>query len=349
MAQNNAAVAPFPPPPKFYEAFEPHSNKQFQCPPPPPPIEGPYVMFGTLYDTSFAPQPPHAALAEKGLELGISESESQSPIAIMRLLNRALPDEYLNLLKLMIERPTLCRSEEDQKKIREIDEQRGKIESIIGAMHLTLSRFRPYQARQALITTLRAQVEKRREEAKQLKECRMKAQALISNASKQLKDAGESFQKANQTKAQILANASAYAKKDAVLPGARTPAPSAGASSSVSATAAAAEKDSATPKEGEQVAKDTTEVKDQRSAKEKCEQETLKRETAKRQKTANILKKLKSLDRNASESEATNVAAAPAAVPAETASMPEAAEESAQAPQAEAADAMEVSTEGGAT
>eukprot|EP00960_Hanusia_phi_P030909 748933-Hanusia_phi.AAC.3 len=65
MAQNNAAVAPFPPPPKFYEAFEPHSNKQFQCPPPPPPIEGPYVMFGTLYDTSFAPQPPHAALAEK--------------------------------------------------------------------------------------------------------------------------------------------------------------------------------------------------------------------------------------------------------------------------------------------
>ncbi|EKX38581.1 hypothetical protein GUITHDRAFT_144176 [Guillardia theta CCMP2712] len=302
MSQTNAAVAPFPPPPKFYEEFEPHSNKEFQCPAPPPPIEGPYVMFGTLYDTSFAPQQPHAALAEKGLELGISDSESQSPIAIMRLLNRALPDlqlavflgdEYLNLLKLMIERPTLCRSEEDQKKIREIDEQRGKIESIIGAMHLTLSRFRPYQARQALITTLRAQVPFSWDVL--ASECRMKAQALISNASKQLKDAGESLQKASQTKAQILANASAYAKKDsesscrplsapkltvfysAAQPPARTPTPaavaaaSAAGSSSVNSTAAATDTEAAPSgeKEKEQASKDSDEAKDKRSAKEK--------------------------------------------------------------------------------
>mmetsp|Transcript_6923 Transcript_6923/g.24255 ORF Transcript_6923/g.24255 Transcript_6923/m.24255 type:complete len:389 (+) Transcript_6923:109-1275(+) len=388
MSQTNAAVAPFPPPPKFYEEFEPHSNKEFQCPAPPPPIEGPYVMFGTLYDTSFAPQQPHAALAEKGLELGISDSESQSPIAIMRLLNRALPDEYLNLLKLMIERPTLCRSEEDQKKIREIDEQRGKIESIIGAMHLTLSRFRPYQARQALITTLRAQVEKRREEAKQLKECRMKAQALISNASKQLKDAGESLQKASQTKAQILANASAYAKKDTAQPPARTPTPaavaaaSAAGSSSVNSTAAATDTEAAPSgeKEKEQASKDSDEAKDKRSAKEKCEEENQRLEQVKRRKTATLLKKLKSLDRNAVQPEATNVTAALAAEPKEPQELAgAAANDSAEAPQAdappaeapaeappadapaqapaeapsdppaEAPDAMDVSTEGGAS
>jgi hypothetical protein len=33
-----------------------------------------------------------------------------------------------------------------------------QVEAIIGSMHLSLSRFRPFQARQALITTLRAQV-----------------------------------------------------------------------------------------------------------------------------------------------------------------------------------------------
>jgi len=69
----------------------------------------------------------------------------------------------------MIERPILCLNESDKQKIRELDEQRERVENIISSMHLTLSRFRPYQARQALITTLRAQVDRRRKEAKDLR------------------------------------------------------------------------------------------------------------------------------------------------------------------------------------
>jgi len=89
-----SAVSPFPPPPKFYEEFEPHANKDFQCPPPPPPLEGPYVMYGVRYDTSFAPQDP--AAAHRGLDI---EVDHQSPVATLRLLNRLLPDEYLKLMQ----------------------------------------------------------------------------------------------------------------------------------------------------------------------------------------------------------------------------------------------------------
>ena len=207
------ACAPFPPPPRFYEEFEPHSSKDFKCPAPPP-LEGPYEVFGVRYDTSFAPQDPAAAHRDCGLDI---EGDQQSPVATLRLLNRVLPEEYLKLMQvrlrphhsppapssppsppprrprggprsepareeiaadcvlvlvqLMIDRPILCQNEGDQQKIRDINQQRERVESIIASMHLTLSRFRPYQARQALITTLRAQVDRRRREAKDLRFC----------------------------------------------------------------------------------------------------------------------------------------------------------------------------------
>lgn len=91
-----SAVAPFAPPPRFYEDFEPHSNTEFKCPAPPPPLEGPYVMFGKQYDTSFSPQDPSIAHRQFGLDL---EFENQSPVATLRLLNRLLPDEYLKLMQ----------------------------------------------------------------------------------------------------------------------------------------------------------------------------------------------------------------------------------------------------------
>ena len=105
----------------------------------------------------------------------------------------ALPEEYLKLMRLMIDRPVLCLNEGHRQKIRDIDVQRERVESIIAAMHLTLSRFRPYQARQALITTLRAQVDRRRKEAKELRDCRERAQALIQKAARQLKDAKDAL------------------------------------------------------------------------------------------------------------------------------------------------------------
>jgi hypothetical protein len=96
MASSNAAVTPFPPPPRFYEEFEPHGSKDFQCPAPPPPLEGPYVVYGVRYDTSFSPQDPAAAHRDRGLDI---EVEQQSPVATLRLLNRVLPEEYLKLMQ----------------------------------------------------------------------------------------------------------------------------------------------------------------------------------------------------------------------------------------------------------
>ncbi|KAJ1488193.1 MED7 protein-domain-containing protein [Baffinella frigidus] len=181
----DAAVTPFPPPPKFYEEFEPHAVADFKMPAPPKPIEGPYVMFGTMYDTTFGPQHPSTALEAYRIKV----EDDSSPIATLRQLNRALPEEYLKLMEMLIERPVICTSAADQEKIRSIDEQRSKVEAMIGAMHLSLSRFRPFQARQALITTLRAQVHRRKQEATSLRECRERAQALIGGASGQLQKA----------------------------------------------------------------------------------------------------------------------------------------------------------------
>jgi mediator of RNA polymerase II transcription subunit 7 len=148
------AVTPFPPPPRFYEDFEPHSVADFQMPDPPKPVEGKYIMFGTEYDTSFGREHPAQALDAHNIKV---EGET-SPVGMLRQLNRALPDEYLKLMEMLIDRPVICSSKADEDKVRQIDKQREKVEAIIGAMHLSLSRFRPFQARQALITALRAQV-----------------------------------------------------------------------------------------------------------------------------------------------------------------------------------------------
>jgi len=93
------ACAPFPPPPRFYEEFEPHSSKNFKSPAPPPPLEGPYEVFGVRYDTSFAPQDPAAAHRDCGLDI---EGDQQSPVATLRLLNRVLPEEYLKLMQVRL-------------------------------------------------------------------------------------------------------------------------------------------------------------------------------------------------------------------------------------------------------
>mmetsp|Transcript_27848 Transcript_27848/g.65686 ORF Transcript_27848/g.65686 Transcript_27848/m.65686 type:complete len:267 (-) Transcript_27848:133-933(-) len=189
-APASAAVSPFPPPPRFYEDFEPHSNTEWKCPEPPKPLEGPYIVFGTMYDTTFAPQHPATALEPHGLAV----KDSKSPVATLRQLNRALPDEYLNLIELMINRPVLCTSEQEKERTEAIDEQRGRIERLIAGMYLSLARFRPFQARQALITTLRAQVERRKAEAAALKDCRQRAQTLISAATTKLSAARTALQ-----------------------------------------------------------------------------------------------------------------------------------------------------------
>ena len=48
---------------------------------------GPYVVFGTMYDTEFAPQPPTTALEAAG----ISAEKGASPVQALRQLNRSLP------------------------------------------------------------------------------------------------------------------------------------------------------------------------------------------------------------------------------------------------------------------
>jgi hypothetical protein len=56
-------------------------------------------MYGVCYDTSFAPQDPAAAHRDQGLDIGV---DHESPVATLRALNRALPDEYLKLMQVCL-------------------------------------------------------------------------------------------------------------------------------------------------------------------------------------------------------------------------------------------------------
>lgn len=62
--------------------------------------------------------------------------DDSSPIATLRQLNRALPEEYLKLMEMLIERPVICTSAADQEKIRSIDEQRSKVPPSPVSVHL---------------------------------------------------------------------------------------------------------------------------------------------------------------------------------------------------------------------
>jgi len=196
MAAAQESVAPFPPPPHYYEEFQPLSNKDWKPPAPPPPIVGPYVVLGTMYDTEFAPQAPSAAIAP-----GLNIPAGSTPVQGLRALNASLPEEYTRLLDQMIDRPVLCTSEADKQHIIRIDQQREKVEGIIKSMYDCMARFRPFQARQGLIVALRAQIEQRKKQTAILKECREKAEELIKSTTGELSKAHASMAQIQETAA----------------------------------------------------------------------------------------------------------------------------------------------------
>lgn len=120
----------WPAPPPYY--LQPRRE-------PPAPIAGKFSMFGVQRDTSPEPAPE--------LEKQLYPSNTASPCAELRRLNRSLLHSFLQLLQLMEESPMQCNTEV------------AHIQTLLLNMHHLLNSFRPHHAFDQLIGILQAQVD----------------------------------------------------------------------------------------------------------------------------------------------------------------------------------------------
>ena len=135
MEQPDVATA-WPAPPKYY--------LEARRRPPPPPPDGPISMYG-IARAPLGETPPAAPLEKQLYELG-----SVDPCGELRKLNHTLLSTFLALLQTAQDTPSQCH-------VR-VDEMRHLM---LNMQHL-LNTFRPYQAREELISIAQAQVDAKR-------------------------------------------------------------------------------------------------------------------------------------------------------------------------------------------
>eukprot|EP00741_Cyanophora_paradoxa_P020088 tig00021234_g19389.t1 len=148
-----------PPPPSYYKLFadgtcdsnvtssadKPAKRKRIPPPPPKPP-EGTYVMFGESYSTDEA----LPSLQDQGREQLYPQGDDIDKRAELKKLNRSLLVNMLQLLDVLITSPSQFRT-----KIQDI-------ELLFVNMHHLVNSFRPHQAREMLIASMRDQIERKR-------------------------------------------------------------------------------------------------------------------------------------------------------------------------------------------
>ena len=135
MEQPDVATA-WPAPPKYY--------LEARRRPPPPPPDGPISMYG-IARAPLGETPPAAPLEKQLYELG-----SVDPCGELRKLNHTLLSTFLALLQTAQDTPSQCH-------VR-VDDMRHLM---LNMQHL-LNTFRPYQAREELISIAQAQVDAKR-------------------------------------------------------------------------------------------------------------------------------------------------------------------------------------------
>jgi hypothetical protein len=135
MEQPDVATA-WPAPPKYY--------LEARRRPPPPPPDGPISMYG-IARAPLGETPPAAPLEKQLYELG-----SDDPCGELRKLNHTLLSTFLALLQTAQDTPSQCH-------VR-VDEMRHLM---LNMQHL-INTFRPYQAREELISVAQAQVDAKR-------------------------------------------------------------------------------------------------------------------------------------------------------------------------------------------
>ncbi|EFC45616.1 predicted protein [Naegleria gruberi] len=174
----------FPPPPAFYRLYHPTKSEYIPPEPPKPVPRGEtYISFGETL-TSFNEFNPIKSGFETVKKLyGDKPLDSIDHVAELKKLNRSLLYNYLELLDLLIEHPTLQVNEtEDISTITNFDGSKTivkfcwelklhQIELIFINMSFLLNYYRPHQAREQMITILQNQLKRRKEVTESVGDC----------------------------------------------------------------------------------------------------------------------------------------------------------------------------------
>ncbi|KAG2377901.1 hypothetical protein C9374_008986 [Naegleria lovaniensis] len=175
----------FPPPPTFYKLYHP-SKSEYIAPEPPKPLKKgqTYQSFGETLTAipDFNPIPPGYEVVKKLYDTDRS-IESIDHVAELKKLNRSLLYNFLELLDLLVEHPTLQVNEtEELSTVTNFDSSKAstkycwelklyQIELIFINMSFILNYYRPHQAREQMITILQNQLKRRREVTESVGDC----------------------------------------------------------------------------------------------------------------------------------------------------------------------------------
>lgn len=181
MEQPDVGTA-WPAPPKYY--------LEARRRPPPPPPDGPISMYG-IARAPLGETPPAAPLEKQLYEMG-----SDDPCGELRKLNHTLLSTFLALLQTAQDTPSQCH-------VR-VDEMRHLM---LNMQHL-INTFRPYQAREELISVAQAQVDAKRA---LLEQCRGAIAACAVSQDGEALESGSEEEEEEEERMAIDADADAIA------------------------------------------------------------------------------------------------------------------------------------------
>jgi len=166
MADTEAAqlkiVSRMPPPPSYYQLYGDES--EFVAPEPPVPLEGPYPMFGSFYNTEdILPSLKSEGRTQLYPEHDINRIEE------LKKLNKSLLFKFLELLEYLIKNPSQYKSKVDD------------IELILVNMHHLLNSYRSHQARQTLISLMEQQIIRRKQTIQNIDEGLNQSKSILEN------------------------------------------------------------------------------------------------------------------------------------------------------------------------
>ncbi|KZV51282.1 mediator of RNA polymerase II transcription subunit 7a-like [Dorcoceras hygrometricum] len=160
------ATATYPPPPPFYKLYKEFSQDPDSAPSPPPPIQGPYVLYGSNYTTDDV----LPGLEEQGVRQLYPKGSNIDFKKELKSLNRELQLNLLELADVLVERPSQY--------ARRVEE----ISLIFKNLHHLLNSLRPHQVKATLIHILEQQIERRKQAVEDISRRREEAQRLLKEA-----------------------------------------------------------------------------------------------------------------------------------------------------------------------
>ncbi|KAL3677773.1 hypothetical protein R1sor_020729 [Riccia sorocarpa] len=160
------AASAYPPPPPYYRLYKDYGENPDSAPAPPPPIVGTYTSFAANYTTDDV----LPSLEEQGLRQLYPSGSTVDYKKELRLLNRELSFQFLELSDVLVERPSqYARRVED-------------MGLILRNMHHLLNSLRPHQARSTVIHLLELQIERRKKAVEDIRRKREEVRQLLQES-----------------------------------------------------------------------------------------------------------------------------------------------------------------------